>query len=124
MAAAAARMQPGRTARHDLQCLHRRADGGEHRKCVRFGVEGIDILRRARPMPARAIRLRQSAADARRRRELIFRPVAFENLSHFKERDVAGAAIRIASRRRQQPGHQARPHVGQFRGDRIGERKL
>ena len=45
--AAAAGMEPGRPARHDLQRLRRRAGGGEHRERIGLGVEGIDLGRLA-----------------------------------------------------------------------------
>ena len=56
--------------------------------------------------------------------ELILRPVAPEDLSDFEQRDVGKSAIAIGLRRGDQARQQARPHVGQIGGDRIGEREF
>src|SRR5437879_6749846 len=87
-------MQPGRAARDDLKCLHRRAGSGEHRKRIGLGVEQFS-LRRTRPVAAETLRRRKAAADAARGHELILRTVALEHLPDLEQRDVAKAAIGI-----------------------------
>ena len=61
--AGAAGMEPGGPARHDLQRLHRRAGGSEHRERIGLGVEGVDLGRRA---PTSAGRRPMALASARR----------------------------------------------------------
>jgi hypothetical protein len=56
--------------------------------------------------------------------ELVFGPVALEDLPDLEQRHVGESAIGILLRRRHEPRNEARPHVGQVGGDRIGERKL
>ena len=52
--AAAARMQPGRPAGHDLQRLRRRARRGQQRQRIGLDVEGVDTVAGARPVTAAA----------------------------------------------------------------------
>ena len=52
--AGTARMQPARAARHDLQRLHRRAGGREHRERIGLGVERVGHGR-AGPVPPDAL---------------------------------------------------------------------
>ena len=75
-------------------------------------------------MAADAGRLGERAPHARGRDELILRPVAAENLAHFKQRDIGEAAVGVLLRAGDQAGQQARPHVGEVGRDRIGERQL
>ena len=116
-------MQPRRAARHDLQRLHRRARGRQHREGIGLGVERIGHGR-ARPVPARTFRRRKAVADAGGGDQLILRPVALENLSDLEQRDVGKSAIRIGLRRRDKARQQARPHLGQIGRDRIGQRQF
>ncbi len=46
-------MQPARAAGHDLQRLHRRAGGRQHRKGIGLGVERVGVAEpdQCRPMP-------------------------------------------------------------------------
>ena len=61
--AGAARMQPARAARHDLQRLHRRAGGREHRERIGLGVERVRHGRTG-PVPSHALCGRKAVADA------------------------------------------------------------
>ena len=92
---------------------------------VGLGVEGVDCVIKLAPRPLAAETgwLGQSAADAGRSGELILRAVAAKNLSDFEQADVRKAAVGLL-RRRHETRNEARPHVGEFRGDRIGEREL
>ena len=87
--AAAAGMEPGRPAGHDLQRLHRRAGGRQHGEGVGLGVEGVDRARRLldqwRPMP---LGLGERAAHAGGGGELILRLVALEDLPDLEQRHV------------------------------------
>ena len=119
----AAGMEPGRAARHDLQRLGRRAGRRQHRERVALGVEGVDLLAAGdqwRPPPSA---LRQAAAHAGGGDELVLGPVAAEDLADLEQRDIGKAAVGVLLRRRDEAGHEARPHVGQLGGDRIGERE-
>ena len=103
--AAAAGMEPGRAARHDLQRLRRRAGRGEHRQRIGLGVEGVDLAWPRRPVPPAAGRAREPAPHAGRRGELVLRPVALEHLPDLEQRDVGIAAVGILLRRaRRGPG--------------------
>ena len=110
-------------ARHDLQRLHRRAGRGEHRERIGLGVERVGHGR-ARPVPADALRRRKAVAHAGGRDELVLGLVAPEDLADLEQRDVRIAAIGVGLRRRDQARQQARPHVGEIGGDRVGERQL
>ncbi len=72
-------------------------------------------------MTADAVGFGQRTAQAAGRDELILGLVAPENLPDLEQRHVGIATVGIALRRRNQPGEQARPHIGQFSGDRIGQ---
>ena len=78
----------------------------------------------ARPVAADAGALGQRAAHAGRGGELVLRLVALENLPDLEQRHVGKAAVGVLLRGRDQAGNQARPHVGEFGRDRIGERQL
>ena len=52
------------------------------------------------------------------------RLVAGEALADLEQGDVAEAAVGVALRRREQARQQARAHVGEVGGDRVGEREL
>ena len=117
-------MQPRRPARDDLQRLRRRAGGDEHRERVGLGVEGIDLGRGGRPVAANAGRLRERAAHAAGRGELVLGAVAAEDLSDLEQRHVGHAAIGVLLGGGEQPRNETRPHVGEVRRDGIGERKL
>ena len=121
--AGTSRMQPACAARHDLQRLHRRAGRGEHRECIGLGVERIG-RGRAGPMPPDSLRRCEAAADAGGRDELVLGAIAFEDLADLEQRDIGKAAIAIGLHGRDQAGQQARPHVGEVGGDRIGEHQL
>ena len=71
-------------------------------------------------MPSDLASARRSAA---RRRELVFRTIAFEDLSDLEQCGIGKAAVGIALRRHDQAGKETWPHVGQFGGDRIGKRQ-
>ncbi len=127
--AAAARMEPGRPARHDLQCLRRRSGCEQRRERVALHVESINVCgvllgRGARPMAADARRLGARATHTARSGELILRPVAAEDLSDLEQRRIGKAAVGILLRGGDQAGNEARPHVGEVGCDRIGEREL
>ena len=122
--AGAAGMKPGRAAGHDLQRLRRRAGRHQHRERIGFGVEGVDLAVALAPMPADAGRFGQRAAHAGGGGELIGRRVAAKNLADFEQAGIGEAAIGVLLRRRDQAGNEARPHVGEIGGDRIGEREL
>ncbi len=117
-------MEPRRPARHDLQRLCRRAGGREHGERVGLAIEGVDLAGRRRPRPADAGRLGERAAHAAGGGELVLRPIAAEDLPDLEQRQVGKAAVGVLLRRGGKPGNQARPHVGQVRRNRIGERKL
>ncbi len=108
----------------DLQRLAGRARRDQRSECVGLGVEGIHFSRRRRPVPPDAGGLGQPAAYAGGGGELILRPVAPEDLSDLEQSHVAETAIGVALRGRNQPGDQARPHVGKLGCNRIGERQL
>src|SRR5262245_64948014 len=87
--ARASRMEPRRPARHDLQRLRLRAGGSEHGERVGFGIEGVDLAGRTRPMAPDAARLGKRAAHAARRGQLVLRTVAAKDLSDLEQRHVA-----------------------------------
>src|SRR5262249_57485317 len=74
--------------------------------------------------PAEAARLGARTPHPARRRDLVLRLVASEDLPDFEQGDIGEPAIGILLRRRDQARDQARAHVGKLGGDRIGERKL
>ena len=120
--AGAAGMKPGGTAGHDLQRLYRRAGGGQYGERIGLGIEHVDRRRLARPMPADTAGFSERAAHAAGGGELILCLVALEYLADLEQGDVGGATVGVALRRGNETGEQARPHVGQFRRDRIGQR--
>ena len=63
-------------------------------------------------------RLQRRRGDA-----LVVLAVAEEDLADLEQRDVAEAAPRVALGRVGEAGNEARPHVGEIGGDRIGERQ-
>ena len=117
-------MEPGRTARHDLQRLRRRTSRRQHGERIGLGVEGIDFAIAFAPMAPDARRLCQRAAHAGGGRELIRRRVAAKHLADFEQADIGKTAIGVPLRRRDQARDKARPHVGEIGRDRIGERQL
>ena len=117
-------MKPRRTAGHDLQRLRRRAGRRQHRERIGFGVEGVDFAVALAPMPADAGRFCQRAAHAGGGGELIGRRVAAKDLADFEQGGIGEAAVGVLLRRRDQAGDQARPHVGEIGGDRIGQRQF
>ena len=93
-------MEPGRSARHDLQRLRRRAGRRQHRERIGLDVERVDLGRRAdqcRPMPDA---LGERAAHAGRGGELVLRLVALEHLPDLEQRDVGKAAVGVLLRGR------------------------
>ena len=74
-----------------------------------------------RPMPFDG---RKAVAHAGGRDELILGLVALEDLADLEQRDIGEAAIGIGLRRGDEARQQARPHVGEIGGDRVGERQL
>src|SRR4029077_20485919 len=56
--------------------------------------------------------------------ELILGPVALEYLADLEQRDVGEAAVGVLLRAGHESRNEARPHVGEVRRDRIGERDL
>ena len=63
-------------------------------------------------------------AHAGGRHELVLGLVAAEDLADLEQRDIGRAAIDVGLCGRDQSGQQARPHVGEIRRNRIGEREL
>src|SRR5665213_3094140 len=104
----ATRMEPGRSVGGNLHLFRRKADRVENRQCVGLDVEDGRRRRRARPMTAGAGERGGTAAHARRRGELVLRPVAAINLADLEEREIEETAIGIASDR----GNQARKKTG------------
>ena len=117
-------MKPARSSRRDLQRRRRRAGGGEHGQRIGFGVERIDFTVALLPVPADAGGLRQRAPDAGGGGELVGRRVAAEYLTDLEQADVGKAPVGVSLRRGNEAGNEARPHVGQFRRDRIGQYKF
>jgi len=74
-------------------------------------------------VPAGAKRFGFSAPHRRRRGELILRLIALEDLADLEQAHVAKTAVGVVLRGREQTRHQARPHIGELRGDRIGKRE-
>src|SRR5207244_8280084 len=109
--AAAARMEPGRAARHDLQSLARRACRRQNSEGVRLGVENVDRSGLAGPVTAAAGSFGQAAAQPAGCGELIFRLIAFEYLSDLEQRCIGKTAVGIALRRHDEARNEARPHV-------------
>src|SRR6188508_1903547 len=122
--AATSGVKPGRTARHDLQSLHRRTSGSEHGESVGFYVENIGGSGLVRPVAAASRRLGEAAAQPAGGRELVGGLIAFEDLANFEHCGVGEPAVGIALRCHDQAGNKARPHVGQLGGDRIRKCKL
>ena len=122
--AAAAGMEPRRTAGNDLQRLRGRPGGNEHGEGIALDVERIDRRGLGGPVAAGARVRGKRAAHAGRRHELILRLVAAEYLPDFEQSNVRKTAVGVLLCRCDQAGQQARPHVGQFGGNRIGERQL
>ena len=110
-------------AGHDLQRLRRCAGRDEHGERVGLHVEHIGRAVAA-PVPPRAGGSRERAAHAGRGGELVLRLVAAEHLPDLEQRRVGKAAVGVLLRRCDQARNEARPHVGEVRGDRVGERKL
>ena len=75
-------------------------------------------------MAADAGRLGERAAHAGGGGELICRRVAAKDLADFEQADIGKAAVGVLLRGRDQAGNEARPHVGKFGRDRIGERQF
>ena len=98
--AAAAGMEPGRAARHDLQRLRRRAGRGENRERIGLGVERIDLAVALGPVAADAGGLSQRAAHAGRGGELVLRRVAAKHLADFEQRRHRESRGRRSSVRR------------------------
>ena len=73
-------------------------------------------------MTANAVGFGERAAQAAGRRDLVFRTIAFEDLSDFEQGCIGKAAVGIALRRHDQAGKETGPHIGQFGGDRVGKR--
>ena len=63
-------------------------------------------------------------ANACGRGQLILRPVAFEHLAYFEQRQIGKTAINVCLNRSDQARQQARPHVGLIRRNRISEREF
>ena len=104
--------------------LCRRARRYQHRERVGFGIERVDLAVALAPVPTDAGRLCQRAAHACRGGELIGRRVAAKYLADFKQAGIGESAIGILLRRRDQAGDQARPHVGEIGGNRVGQRQF
>ena len=119
----AARMQERRAAGDDLHRVRRDAERGEQRQRVALRVIGVDRAA-AGPVAAFAARLGEAAPDRRRGDALVVLAGAEEDLPDLEQRDVGEAAPRIALGRGDEAGNEARPHVGEIGGDRIGEREL
>ena len=118
-------MKPRRPAGHDLQRLDGRAGCRERGERIGLGVEASALRRCRRPVTAGAGRPRQPASHAGGSDELVLRPVAPENLPDLEQRRHRGTPrSALLLRCGDQARKQARPHVGQVRRDRIGEREL
>ena len=76
------------------------------------------------PVPPGAGGSRERAAHAGRSGELVLRLVAAEHLPDLEQRGVGKAAVGVLLCRCDQTRDEARPHVGEVGGDRVGERKL
>jgi hypothetical protein len=63
-------------------------------------------------MAADAGGFRQRAAEPRGRRELTFGPIAAKDLPHFEQGGVRKTAIGIFLRGGNEPGNEARAHIG------------
>ncbi len=109
-------------ARHDLQRLHRRAGGCEHRERIGLGVERIRHGRTG-PVSSHAFCGRKAVAHAGCCDELVLRSITPEHLSDFEQCDIGVAAIGVGLRGSDEARQQARPHVGQIGGNRVGERE-
>src|SRR4029077_17315374 len=95
---AASGVEPGRTTRHDLQSLHRGSGRGQYGESVGFYGENIDGAGLLRPVTAASRRLGKAAAQPAGGRELVGRPIAFEDLANFENCGVGGTAGRVSLR--------------------------
>src|SRR6516165_4768220 len=80
--AAASWMKPGRSSRHDLHRLRRRARGRKRGERIGLGIEGIDFFAGDRPVPPGTRWFGEACAYACGSGELIVRLIAAENLSY------------------------------------------
>ena len=101
----------------------RHAEGGDQRHRVLLGVERVDRAAAA-PAASFAARLGEAAPHGGGRHALVRVAGAEEDLSDLEQGDVGQRPARVALRRGDEAGNEARPHVGKVRGDRIGEREL
>ena len=95
----------------------------QERHDVRLGVEGIDQRRAAIPVASDALGPRRAATHGRRLDALAFGIVRREALADLEQGHVTEAAVGVALRRLEQARQQARTHVGEVGGDRVGERQ-
>src|SRR6185295_4279086 len=89
-------MEPCRAAGHDLETAGGNAERRQQRHHVGLGIEGIDALGPAVPMPADALRPCRAATDGGSLDRLAFRLVRGEGLADLEEGDIAEPTIRIA----------------------------
>src|ERR1700741_1119374 len=116
--AAAAGAKPRRPPRHDLQCLHWRARGGQHGKSVSLSGENVGGVALSFPVAAVAGCLGEPVTQPADGNQLVFRPGALEYLPDLEDRRVGKPAVNIPLRGHDQARDQAWPHVGKFGSDR------
>ena len=92
-------MEPGRTARDDLQTARRHAERRQQRQHVGLGVERIDALGTAIPVTSDALRPRRAATHGGGLDRLAFGLVGREDLADLEERDIAEARDRHCAAR-------------------------
>ena len=105
---------------HDLHRGDGRPGRLQHGQRIGLGVEGIDRAGAAMHIA----RHRRAAADAGRTQRFVLRAVAGIGMADLRQGKIGKAAVHVAPGRRDQVGQQRRPHVGEFRGDGIGQLEL
>ena len=117
-------MEPGRAARNDLQRLSGRSRRDQDRKRIALASNASTSPSPLRPVAADAGRLGERAPHAGGGDELVLRLIPAKHLAHFKQTHVGEAAIGVLLGGGDKAGNEARPHVGKFGRNRIGQRKL
>ena len=116
-------MIPGRRAGDDLQPAGGDAERLQQRERVGLDVEDAHGALLRRPMAAGAGGQSEAAAQSGGGDLLALLVLAQEDLTDLEQSDIGKAARGVAAGRGREAGQQARPHVGELGGDRIGERE-
>src|SRR6187431_1583401 len=111
--AGAAGVKPRWSSGYDLRRLDGRTRCRERGQRIGLGIEGGVFAVAAVPETAGAGRPRQPVSQSRGSDELVFWPVAPENLPDLEQSGIRHAAIGVALNCGDQTRKEAWPHVGQ-----------